>query len=271
MFHKLGQTIRSAYLDGGLRLSEFLRWSRGPFREAPCGELAALSTAAAMAIQSLQNRYGEQFERRYSRVTSLNNYEYLGFLDALFRQAQMPIPTEPAVCDAGSASFWYAAALQVFFRPKSLVGIEVEGFRLMRNLYSRADYAAGYSADWPNTRFIVGNYTSYSGPADVVTCWFPFLTPEPVLAWRLPLRLLDPQAWFASVRRNLAAGGLLVMANHGLAEADKAAFYCEAKGLRSIARMVAPMVVRQRSQPAVLSLWSAQPAACDTSLRLSIT
>jgi hypothetical protein len=258
MSHNLGRSIRSVYLDGGLRLSEFLRWSRGHFREAPCGELAALGKEAETAIKTLQNRYGEKFEQRFSRETSLNNYEYLGFLDSLFRRAAMPIPTDARVCDAGSASFWYAAALQVFFRPKSLVGIEIEGFRLMRNLYSRADYAAGYIADWPNTRYIVGNFAAYTGPpADIVTSWFPFLTPEPVLAWRLPLRLLDPEAWFASVRRNLAPAGLLVMANHGHAEAEKAASHCEALGLGSIARIAAPAVARQRPQPAVLTLWSA--------------
>jgi hypothetical protein len=257
MPNKVRRSIRSAYLDGGLRLSEFLRWSRGPYREVPCGEIAALSQEAVNAIRALADRYGEKFERRYGRATSLNNYEYLGFLDALFGHAALQLPSGLAVCDAGCASFWYAAALQAYFRPKSLVGVEVEGFRLMRNLYSRADHAAGYIADWPNTRFIVGDFAAYEGPADIVTSWFPFLTPEPVLAWRLPLRLLDPRAWFASVRRNLVPRGFLVMANHGLAEAEKAALHCQAEGLRSIARVLAPALLRPRSQPAVLTLWSA--------------
>ena len=42
-------------------------------------------------------------------------------------------PAGGVLCDIGCASFWYAAALQTFFRPDSIVGVEVEGHRLFRD------------------------------------------------------------------------------------------------------------------------------------------
>ena len=35
-------------------------------------------------------------------------------------------------------------------------------------------------------------------PADLITAWFPFLTPAAILAWRLPLSLLAPERLFAA-------------------------------------------------------------------------
>ena len=66
-------------------------------------------------------------------ATSVNNYEYLDLLDRGWADSGLPRPEGGAVCDVGCASFWYAAALQAFFRPGQLVGVEVEGHRLFRN------------------------------------------------------------------------------------------------------------------------------------------
>src|ERR1700689_2915036 len=94
---------------------------------------------------------------------------------------------------SGAPASWYAAALHAFFRPDRMVGVEVEGHRLFRDGHTRIDYAAGYLSHLPNARFVVGDYPAYRKPADIITCWFPFLTPTAILAWRLPLSLLAPQ------------------------------------------------------------------------------
>jgi hypothetical protein len=33
----------------------------------------------------------------------------------------------------------------------------------------------------PNTRFVVGDYAEFREPADIITAWFPFLTPASIL------------------------------------------------------------------------------------------
>lgn len=58
-------------------------------------------------------------------------------------------------------------------------------------------------ADLPNARFIVADYATCELPADVVTAWFPVVTPTAILAWRLPLSLLAPERLFRRIYHNL--------------------------------------------------------------------
>ena len=172
-----------------------------------------------------------RFERRLNAATSRRNYEYLDILDRAWAGANRVPPAVGELCDVGCASFWYADALQAFFRPQRLTGIEVEGHRLYRDGHARCDYASGYLDGLPQARFIVADYTTLAHPADLICAWFPFVTPAAILAWRLPLRLLQPARLFAQVAANLTPAGRFVMVNHGPAEAAAAGAYCTAAGL----------------------------------------
>ena len=100
-------------------------------------------------------------------------------------------------------------------------------------------------------------------PADLLTAWFPFLTPAAILAWRLPLRLLAPERLFERIKQNLKADGLFVMVNHGVAEAALAETLCVAAGLTQWVPF-APSVAagpfsHHRLQPPLLSCWRHAP------------
>jgi SAM-dependent methyltransferase len=151
-------------------------------------------------------------------------------------------PSGGVLCDIGCASFWYAATLQSFFRPDRMVGVEVEGHRLFRDGRTRIDYAAGYLAELPAVRFVVADYAATEAPADVITAWFPLLTPAVILAWRLPLTLLAPERLFRQIRHNLRPDGLYFMVNHGLQEAALASDCCTAAGLQFVAHWSEPVL-----------------------------
>ena len=210
-------------------------------------------------IAALQERYGVRFELALSAATSANNYEYLDILDRAWARSGLARPGGGVVCDVGCASFWYASALHAFFRPRELVGVEVEGYRLFKDGRARIDYASGYVGALPNARFVVADYANLELPADVVTAWFPFLTPGAILAWRLPLSMLKPEHLFARICGNLNPDGRLVMVNHGSDEAGRAATLCDAAGLRLMFRQAeVGTLSAHRRQPAVLSCWSRQ-------------
>ena len=205
----------------------------------------------------MRSAYQVQFEMQMSAATSRNNYEYLDILDRARMESGLERTVGGTLCDIGSASFWYAAALQAFFRPDALVGIEVEGHRLFRDGRARIDYAAGYLAGLPNARFLVANYEECELPADIITAWFPFLTPAAILAWRLPLSLLAPDRLFPRIYHNLKAGGRLVMTNHGVEEARLAADFCSAAGLQRIHQSVVQgPLSAHRLCPAIVSYWT---------------
>jgi hypothetical protein len=250
------QRLRSLRHGLWYGISERIRWSRGAYQETPVRELRTLGPEQAERIAALADRYQVQFERRMSAATSANNYEYLDILDRGWTAAGMGRRAGGVLCDIGCASFWYAATLQSFFQPDRLVGVEVEGHRLFRDGRTRVDYAAGYLLPLPNARFVVADYTAYAEPADIITSWFPFLTPAAILAWRLPLSLLAPESLFRQIRRNLRPDGLFFMVNHGLTEAALAETLCTAAGLRCAARWNEPGVLSgHRMTPPILSWW----------------
>ena len=254
--YSLGQRCRSLYHALWFGLSERIRWSRKPYHEVPVGRLTDLETWQSACIESLQAHYGACFESHYERHTSLANYAYLDLLDQAWTAAGRPVPTGGLVTDVGCANFWYAQTLHRFFRPAKLTGVDVEGFRLYPTGYSRYDAAAGYVADLPQTSFVTVDYCEMDEQVDVITAWFPFVTPTPVLAWRLPLTVFSPERLFARIARNLAAGGTLFMVNQGTDEADVAAGYCRQAGLRSQGCWVHPRPLRPRPHPPVASWWT---------------
>ncbi len=251
-------------------MSERARWSRGAFRETPAQQLPALPTEQSRRIAALKERYQVRFESELGIQTSLNNYEYLDILDHAWSEDQAapggacgrPQGME-VLCDVGCASFWYAAALDAFFRPRALVGVDVEGYRLFKDGRRRRDYATGYVAQRPNARFVIADYLTYHEPADIITAWFPFLTPGAILAWRLPLSLLQPERLFGQIHRNLKQGGWFVMVNHGEEEGRLAHGLCIAAGFRPVwVQSRASLLSRGRPLPPVVSSWRrADPCA----------
>jgi hypothetical protein len=242
-----------------LRIAAQVRFSRGVYVETACGTLSSQPAARAARIEELAVRYGARSESWLSEDTSLNNYAYLDVLDRAFAAARPELreglPAGAALGDVGCANFWYASALQVFFRPGRLDGYDVEAFRRYANGHTRQDYAAGYARRWPETRFHGLDYRQVSTPADLITCWFPFVSAEPLLAWGLPLKLLKPIDLFEKMAGNLSSGGGLFMVNHGAGEAQIAADYAVSAGFRRLLSWehAAPLLPRPRSP--VASYW----------------
>ncbi len=251
----LTDRLRSGYHRIWYEASQALRWSRGTYRETSIGTHPNLTASQRDRIEELSKIYGVRFESRYPPETSLFNYGYLDTLDRARQNLNWTIPQEQHVCDVGSANFAYAAALQAFFHPSQLVGTEVDGHRLYCNGRSRIDYAQGHIQDLPNTEYVVGDYRNYHRPAELITAWFPFVTPKPLLAWRLPLSLFDPATIFSQIANNLVPGGSFVMINHSQTEATVARTIAESTGLVCRGQYVHTTPLRPRTQSAVLTLW----------------
>lgn len=208
-----------------------------------------------MRCDALAADYGVAFEHALSQPTALDNHAYLDLLERAFAALGVAVPQGGRVQDAGSAGFRYAAALDAFFQPAALTGIEVEGHRLLRDGRSRIDHARGYVAPFPHARFVVADYAVFDEPADVITMFYPFVTVAPLLAWRLPLKVFAPEAWFARAARNLIPGGLLVVVSHGDDEAGIAKRLCGAQSLIALGEFRDNAPLQPRPRPAVVTLW----------------
>jgi hypothetical protein len=176
-------------------------------------------------------------------------------LDRAWSAAGEAQPRGCVMADVGCASFWYVAALQAFFRPRRLTGYELEAFRRYADGHTRGDYARGYASVWPETEFKGEDYRLVREPADLITCWFPFVTADPTLAWGLPLNLLKPNELLSRIAANLSIRGGFFMVNHGPDEAQIAADHCTAAGLTRRWLWMDPQPLRPRPQPPVASYW----------------
>lgn len=254
--YSLSQYLRSGYHALWYQLSERLRWSRGVYREHPAGQLPRLSRGQAARVARLRRQFGVCFEAHCADLTALKNYDYLDVLDQAWTASGLARPLGGVVHDVGSSNFWYARALHAFFQPDVLIGVEVDSYRLYADGYSRWDYAQGYLDGLPGARFVAADYADYVKPADTVVAWYPFVTPAPLLAWRLPLTLFAPARLFARIAFNLKPGGVLVMANHGPEEAARAADLCQAAGLTFHSSSTVPVLLHARRVAPVLSIWT---------------
>jgi hypothetical protein len=251
----LTDRLRSGYHRFWYEATQALRWSRGTYREGPAMAGLDLTSSQRARIDTLAKKYTTRFELRYPPETTLLNYGYLDLLDRARQALNWNISRNQKICDVGSSNFAYAAALQAFFHPSHLTGTEVDGHRLYSNGRSRIDYAHGHIQDLPHTNYVVTDFRQYHQPAEIITAWYPFVTPKPLLAWRLPLSLFDPAALFAQIANNLVIGGTFVMINHSPTEAAVARNIAEATGLVCQGQYVHNTPLRSRAQPAVLTLW----------------
>ncbi len=253
--YSLLQRLRSGYHAFWYWLGEGLEWSRGLYQERPVGQLTHLSGSQQARIASLRRQFDVRFEQHCAAQTTLKSYDYLDILDQAWTAWGKPRSVGGVVHDVGASNFWYARALHAFFLPAALTGVEVEGHRIYYNGYSRHDYAQGYVRDLPQTSFVVADYAQYEQPADTIVVWYPFVTPAPVLAWRMPLMFFAPQALFARIAMNLNPSGVFVMVNQGPEEASAAAEYCRQAGLRFESSCELRATLRRRRVPPVVSWW----------------
>lgn len=249
------QWLRSQALALRFALSRRLRWRRPGYVETAAGELSGLESAVAARIEQLRARYGCCYELRYHRLHSLENYLYLDLLDRLRAAVGVGWPDGGDWLDVGSKHFWYAPVLQASLRPASLVGVEIEGYRIYADGHSRHDYAQYYLAELPHVRYLVQDVMDWRQPVDGISCFYPFLLPGTVLAWGLPVTVLRPRALFAHLADCLRPGGHLLMVNQGLDEATRAQALAEAAGLRRCHALTVTQALLPRPAPPVLSLF----------------
>jgi len=251
--------LRSLRHGISLWISERTGRSHRVAKETPAGALTDLAPSQAACLQRLRARYRVNFEAAQDAAGALQAYEYLDLLDQSLQSWGEPPPRGLVMHAVGCASFAYASALVALFRPSRLTGVELEGYRRLRGGFNRAEKAAANVQRLPNTSFVIADYTSYAYTADLVIAFFPFVSPAPVLGWRLPLSVLNPGALFERIRTNLSPSGEFWMINHSPAEAATAATYAQASGMSIVRRHECQSSLRSRESAPVVSVWRACP------------
>lgn len=198
------------------------RLGRKHYVEKPAEALPALSEIQQEIIGGLKERYGVCFEKSLNAGNALENYHLLDLLDRFPKIPPWPLPHHLAILDVGSKNFYYASTLHHFFKPAKLTGLEIDAYRIYRDWQTRLSYARYYIRDLPEVSYEVGDFMDWSGEVNVVLFFFPFVVPDPLVNWGLPLTLFKPKELFVKASRVLKPKGYLFMVNHGEEEFEAA-------------------------------------------------
>lgn len=224
--YKLKRLVNPA----GFWLRSRLRLTRKNYAFKPAGELSGATSEQAARIRSLQQEYGIRLEDTLDPPTVLAAYFVLDLLhNAPFYS--WPPDSGKRLTDIGSRNFYYARVLDTFFKPKEVIGVELDSYRLYPDFHTRYSHAKSFIRDLPHFRYIVADYADVSEPTDGILLLFPFLTAEPLLDFHLPMKYLQPRALFARIAKNLQPGGWVFISNHDEEELAGAKHFAREAGL----------------------------------------
>lgn len=222
--------LRRVLNPAAFALRETLAFRRAGYREGPLdlGRVSARlrEQLAGPRARKLAAWSGlEIFAPHLGHAAYTKSLFACDVLERLHTRAPLCLPV-PEVLDVGSKNFeaapgLYGAACRIAGRDVRLTGSEIDAYPVYRNLHSRADAAEYYLRLLPGAhRFVPGDVRGVGGRIGLITWFFPFLTPAPLLWWGLPERFFMPEALFKHVTDLLAPDGTLVVANYTPAEAE---------------------------------------------------
>lgn len=232
-----------------------LRIGKRHYHENPCGNLAGLTEHQSRRVRELSRLYRIAFEAHLDHDNSLESYHLLDLLDRVRQRYAWPEINAQTLVDVGSKNFFYARALNTFFRPGNMTGIELDAYKLYHDLHTRWSYARFYIRDLPHAVYLAKDFLEYDEHADVVTLFLPFVVEYPLVKWTLPLKHFRPQKIFDHVFWVLKDDGHLLMTNQGEEEYQVASAHAQNSGLKRLGHFVFKQGFLDLPIPAHVSLW----------------
>lgn len=161
----------------------------------------------------------------------LNEYNYnknlltLHYLDLFFSDKINFLLSKKniRVLEPGCQDFSRLSAFRAFFKknniPYFIRGLELDAFPILSDLHSRWDKAQYYiSLDQDQSVFMAEDFFKAKYTADLIFCFYPFVSGYPALRWGVPDSNGNCELWIKSFLNNLTHEGLLLVVHQGDAE-----------------------------------------------------
>jgi hypothetical protein len=208
----------SALDDLAFRLRSTLTWSPPAFKRlASRAEVeAVLDVAGRDCLAALERRFDLS---AWAGCCSLPEWrESLYVLDVLRTHLPANLP-EGRGLDVGAKNGCTLPGLATA-SPRGWDAVELDAHRRYLWGSTRRVYGEALARRFPGCRFVAGSVADQPGPWAVATWFLPFLTAEPLAAWGLPARALEPERLLRHVLERLLPGGALLLVNQGREEAE---------------------------------------------------
>jgi hypothetical protein len=210
-FYQLLRSILNSFL---WRLRRTIGFRRSGYREF-LTEPAHFSEEAAR----INSKYKmDPVRKNLSAFTGARNLSTLWYLEKLLEDHQWP--AEISLVEPGCQEFARLPAWRAFFSQngnlKKVIGVEIDPFPILQDLHSRWDRAQYYiSLAGDGARYEAADFFNWEGKANVIFCFYPFVSVIPALAWGLPAQFASAEKWINSFERVLDPGGTLLVVHQG--------------------------------------------------------
>ncbi|MBS4029460.1 MAG: hypothetical protein KGZ58_12590 [Ignavibacteriales bacterium] len=232
-------TVESLLNEAGFFLRSQFRWRQKKYIEQNEPRLGLFSNRKneqylLLREKKLLEEYDlSGIQNRSSKTRYIETLTYLDYLTQLLPVNSLQQNGELRWLDVGAKNWAYVESiyrlLEKCHSDFILTGIELDANRLYRDFYRRRDYAHSYIEHLPKAKYIAGNVFTHKKKYDVVSCFLPFVFPEPCLKWGLPLRFFSPTEFLSHLVSLLNENGVLLIINQ-----DEDEFIAQGKLFESI-------------------------------------
>lgn len=164
----------------------------------------------------LSNKYNLKILNEMSIQNYLENLYSLSVLDKYFSTQNKQ---NLNILDIGSKNWSYAPSEYIFFNnfcsDIQLNGIELDAYRVCRNLYTRLEIAKYHIKNLKNTEYLVSDLLEHNQKYDYIIWYLPFITKYPLVKWGLPLKYFKPLEMLKHAYNLLNDNGELLIINQG--------------------------------------------------------
>ena len=196
-------------------LKRVLTWS-APVVRRPLGEitpfLERLNPSELARFEALSERY--DLSKIGPTCTATEAFQCLDRLDLL---DQFVASTPPGGLDVGALNWTYLPALMAF-KPGPWEGVELDGNQRYVSMDTRAAQGRQRAAEFDQASYRIASILEVQGQWGLVTWFFPYVTPGPLVSAGLPDRFFDPVGLLSHVWSLVAPGGTLFVMNVDLNE-----------------------------------------------------
>lgn len=129
------------------------------------------------------------------------------------------------ILDIGSKNWFYAKGEYNYFNSFcnnfSLIGIELDAYRLYSNFYSRYEVAQYHIKNLKNTEYKAENLLNINEKFDYITWFLPFIFKKSLIYWGLPQKYYQPEILLNHAYNLLNKDGQLLIVNQGIKEKNQ--------------------------------------------------
>lgn len=210
----MADIVRSAWNSFWFFIRNFLKWSRSGYSEA-----TTVTPVFHPEAEKVNSRYRfSDMGRRLSPANWHRNLATLWYFEKML--SEIDFSSEVQVLEPGCQNFSRLPAIDHYMTYRNwkgaVVGLELDAYVPVQKLYSLYDHAQYYrSLIARKTLFTAADFFKSQERADLIVCFYPFVSKAPALAWGIPAIYASADKWIDSFLNNLKPQGYVLVVHQG--------------------------------------------------------